>query len=44
MHDDGLSFRAIADALNVVGVAAPNEHTCWRTADVKTATQEARTS
>ena len=44
MHDDGLSFRAIADALNVVGVAAPNGHTYWRTADVKTATQEARTS
>jgi hypothetical protein len=44
MHDDGLSFRAIADALNLVGVAAPDGHTCWRTADVKTATEEARTS
>jgi hypothetical protein len=44
MHDGGLSFRAIADALNLVGVAAPDGHARWRTADVKTATEETRTS
>jgi DNA invertase Pin-like site-specific DNA recombinase len=44
MHDQGLSFRAIADALNLVGVAGPAGHTRWRTADVKAATEESRTS
>jgi DNA invertase Pin-like site-specific DNA recombinase len=44
MHDHGLSFRAIADALNLVGVAGPAGHTRWRTADVKAATEESRTS
>jgi DNA invertase Pin-like site-specific DNA recombinase/peptidoglycan hydrolase-like protein with peptidoglycan-binding domain len=44
MHEHGLSFRAIADALNLVGVAGPAGHTRWRTADVKAATQESRTS
>lgn len=44
MHDHGLSFRAITDALNLVGVAGPAGHTRWRTADVKAATEESRTS
>jgi peptidoglycan hydrolase-like protein with peptidoglycan-binding domain/DNA invertase Pin-like site-specific DNA recombinase len=44
MHDNGLSLRAIADALNLVGVAGPAGHTRWRTADVKAATEESRTS
>jgi hypothetical protein len=44
MHDHGLSLRAIADALNLVGVAGPAGHTRWRTADVKAATEERRTS
>jgi hypothetical protein len=44
MHDHGLSFRAIADALNLLGVAGPTGHTRWRTADVKAATEESRTS
>jgi DNA invertase Pin-like site-specific DNA recombinase len=43
MHEHGLSFRAIADALNLVGVAGPAGRTRWRTADVKTATEESRT-
>jgi hypothetical protein len=43
MHDHGLSFRAIADALNLVGVAGPAGRTRWRTADVKAATEESRT-
>jgi DNA-binding transcriptional MerR regulator len=44
MRDHGLSFRAIADALNLVGVTGPAGHTRWRTADVKAATEESRTS
>ena len=43
MHGQGLSFRAIADALNLVGVAGPAGRTRWRTADVKAATEESRT-
>ena len=40
MHERGLSFRAIADALNLVGVPAPPHHGHWETADVKAATEE----
>jgi peptidoglycan hydrolase-like protein with peptidoglycan-binding domain len=44
MHDHGLSLRAIAEALNLVGVAGPAGRTRWRTADVKAASEESRTS
>jgi peptidoglycan hydrolase-like protein with peptidoglycan-binding domain len=42
MHDDGRSLRAIADALNLVGITAPDGRTGWRAADVRSATEEAR--
>jgi DNA invertase Pin-like site-specific DNA recombinase len=44
MREHGLSLRAIVDALNLVGFAGPEGHTRWRTADVKAATEESRTS
>ena len=44
MHAHGQSLRAIADALNLVGVTGPAGRTRWRTADIKAATQESRTS
>jgi DNA invertase Pin-like site-specific DNA recombinase len=44
MHGRGLSFRAIADGLNLVGVTGPAGRTRWRTADVKAANEESRTS
>jgi DNA invertase Pin-like site-specific DNA recombinase len=44
MHERGLSFRAIADALNLVGFAGPAGRTRWRAVDVKAATEESRTS
>ena len=39
MHEHGLSFRAIADALNLVGIPGPPGHGRWETADVKAATE-----
>jgi DNA invertase Pin-like site-specific DNA recombinase/peptidoglycan hydrolase-like protein with peptidoglycan-binding domain len=40
MHERGLSFRAIAEALNLVGIPGPPRHGRWETADVKAATEE----
>jgi DNA invertase Pin-like site-specific DNA recombinase len=40
MHERGLSFCAIADALNLVGIPGPPGHGRWETADVKAATEE----
>jgi peptidoglycan hydrolase-like protein with peptidoglycan-binding domain/DNA invertase Pin-like site-specific DNA recombinase len=42
MHDDGLSLRAIADALNVAGLATPQGRRRWQPTDVKAATEEVR--
>ena len=40
MHERGLSFRAIADALNLVGIPGPPRHGRWEMADVKAAMEE----
>jgi peptidoglycan hydrolase-like protein with peptidoglycan-binding domain/DNA invertase Pin-like site-specific DNA recombinase len=42
MREHGLSFRAIADALNLVGVPAPRGHRRWEPADIKAATEVSR--
>jgi DNA invertase Pin-like site-specific DNA recombinase len=39
MHARGLSFRAIADALNLVGIHGPQSHGYWEIADVKAAAE-----
>jgi peptidoglycan hydrolase-like protein with peptidoglycan-binding domain len=39
MHERGLSFRAIADALNLVGIPGPRGDRRWETTDVKAATE-----
>ena len=40
MHRRGLSLRAIADALNLIGVTAPTGADRWRAVDVKTLTED----
>jgi DNA invertase Pin-like site-specific DNA recombinase len=40
MHERGLSFGAIADALNLVGFPGPPQHGRWETPDVKAAIEE----
>jgi hypothetical protein len=40
MHECGLSFGAIADALNLVGIPGPAPHGWWETQDVEAATEE----
>jgi DNA invertase Pin-like site-specific DNA recombinase len=40
LHERGLSFRAIADALNLVGIAGPPRHDRWESADVQAAVEE----
>jgi Putative peptidoglycan binding domain/Resolvase, N terminal domain len=42
MLQQGLSMRAVADALNVVGIPGPPGRTRWQPADVKTAAEEVR--
>ncbi|HEX5622274.1 MAG TPA: peptidoglycan-binding protein [Solirubrobacteraceae bacterium] len=44
MHEHGLSFRAIADALNLAGIPAPPRQSRWETADIKAATEESTRS
>jgi hypothetical protein len=40
MHERGLPLRAIADALNLVGIPGPRSQGRWETTDVKAATEE----
>jgi DNA invertase Pin-like site-specific DNA recombinase len=40
MHEGGLSLRAIADALNLVGIPGPPGHVFWQTTQVKAAMEE----
>jgi Putative peptidoglycan binding domain/Resolvase, N terminal domain len=40
LHERGLSFAAIADALNLVGIPAPPHRARWEAADVQAATEE----
>jgi DNA invertase Pin-like site-specific DNA recombinase len=40
MNGQGLSLRAIADALNIVGIRGPYGHSRWQPTHVKAATEE----
>jgi hypothetical protein len=42
MLDDGISLRAIADALNLAGIPGPPGHSRWQAADVRFAAEGRR--
>ena len=42
MHQQGLSMRAIADALNIARIPGPAGHARWRAADIKAAKETNR--
>ena len=42
MHRHGISLRAIADALNLAGIAGPRGENRWHPTDVKAVTEEAQ--
>ena len=42
MHRRGISLRAIADALNLAGIAGPGAEDRWHSTDVKAVTEEAQ--